>query len=294
VKIGGIKEAYPRIPLHIKLRSYIQLIRPFTLLAPIVAGFLLTIAPVEIITWQHVRDAIYVGVTLALLQAAGQAINQAVDADIDILAKPYRPIPRGYVDPDEALGLGLLLMLGGIGRAFTLNITFGIIASIIAFFSAFYSLRPLSPRRVNPILNVLWQAIPRGMLSVIAAMSIYGSLELGLKYGFAGLLWVMAFQPTKDIPDAEIDRLYGIKTIPNTYGIKGLRIWMTAVTLWYAAYILAIRSYTLLLTLPMAVAIILWFDRKVRLLENNLGWVLFYTGLALLFLLVFTELRFLI
>ena len=70
--------------------------RPFTLLAPLSVGLILTLA-VEGITYQALTRGVYVGITLALAQACGQTINQVVDAELDKLVKPYRPIPSGRV-----------------------------------------------------------------------------------------------------------------------------------------------------------------------------------------------------
>ena len=94
----GIVEGYPRLQKRFgRLVGYIQLVRPFTLVAPILAGIFGVLAPINNIDFQTFLVAIYVGVTLALAQAAGQCLNQYADVELDKVVKPYRPIPSGLI-----------------------------------------------------------------------------------------------------------------------------------------------------------------------------------------------------
>jgi len=283
----GIEKGYPRIRRRFgKLASYIQLLRPFTLLAPLVAGLLGVLAPVEEITFSHITTAIYVGITLALLQAAGQVLNQWSDFEIDKLARPYRPLPLGVISRDEALGLAWLLSIFAIGRAFTVSITFGLYALILLFFSVFYSLAPFSPRRVNPILNVMWMAISRGFIPFLAVLTVYGTFEYAIKWAVFGFLWVLAYQSSKDIHDVEADRSFGIKTIPNTYGIQALRVHMIIITVVIWFYAIVYLPMVLWLT-PISILALVGLNRKVDGLENDLSWVSFYLGLGISYLILF-------
>ena len=163
----GIRHGYPRLARFVgRLTAYIQLIRPFTLIAPIIAGLIGTLTPAENIGLDEVKIAIYAGVTLALLQASGQVINQYVDYELDKMCKPYRPIPRGDVGRDEALGLGILLMWIGIMRGFWISLTFGTLSMLLAFMAVYYSLTPFSPRRISPIYNTLWLALSLSLIHI--------------------------------------------------------------------------------------------------------------------------------
>ena len=285
----GIKEGYPRMPLPQKVRAYIQLCRPFTLLAPLVAGIIGTLAPVKSIGLEEIKIAIYAGVTLALLQGSGQIINQYTDYMIDRETKPYRPIPKGLVDREEALGIGMLLMWFGIMRGFWISLTFGTICMLLAFMALYYSLSPFSPRRVNEFYNTTWLALSRGLLPFIAVWSIYGNIVEGIPYAVIATLWVLAFQSTKDIVDVDADKKYGIKTIPSVYGVTGLMQWSSAITVWLMIFIGFFDQLIFMPLVALAIFNIFTMRKTSKKFENTLAWVGFYAGLSLIYIIVFIK-----
>lgn len=287
VEYYGIKEGYPRLPLDKKIRAYIQLCRPFTLVAPLIAGIIGTLIPLKTIGLDEIKVSVYAGVTLALLQGAGQIINQYTDHMIDKETKPYRPIPKGLVEREEALGIGMLLMWLGIIRGFWISLTFGTICMLLTFMALYYSLAPLSPRRVNEFYNTTWLALSRGFLPMIAVWSIYGDIGQGIIYSIIAMLWVLAFQPTKDIVDAEVDKKYGIKTIPNVYGVRGLIEWSAAVTVWLMFVIGFFDKLIFTILIPLAIFNIMTLKVQSKKVENTLAWVGFYTGLSLIYIIAF-------
>jgi len=289
----GIRKGYPRLRKYFgKFVAYIQLCRVFTGLAPLMAGLLGALAPVQSITLDHIRSAIYVGVTLMLSQFCGQIINQYSDVELDRIVKPYRPIPSGLVSREEALGLAWLLALFSIARAFTLTLTFGLITLTLIFFAVFYSLSPFSPRKIHPILNILWMAISRGLLPVIAVWSIYGSWEKALPYALLGFTWVLGFQPTKDIEDVEGDKRFGIKTIPGEYGQNGLRVWMIGVSFIFLIDTMLFELYLMLPLILVAIWAIVCLTKRSKFTENTQSWTAYYLGLGLFFLFMFLSAKY--
>jgi 4-hydroxybenzoate polyprenyltransferase len=292
VKYYGISKYYPRLRRFFgeKTVAYIRLCRPFTGLAPLSAGLLGTLAPLSTITLEHIKMGIYVGLTLMMLQFTGQIINQYADIELDktIEDKRSRPLPSGLLSREEALGFSWLLAIFAIGRGFTISTFFGLITLLLLFFSVFYSLAPFSPRRLNCFLNTGWMAISRGFLPVFAVLSIYGKIEDALPWAVFGFLWVFAYQPTKDIHDMDADKKFGIKTIPNTYGVKGLQVYMLIVTIimWiYSALYLPITFFLL----PISIIAVIGTNKKVDGLENDLSWCCFYLGLSGIYLLMFVS-----
>lgn len=282
-----IKKGYPRLRSRFgKLTGYIALVRPLTLLSPLLAGLLGVLATTAF-SMEKLMVAVYVGVTLASCQAAGQVINQYADADLDKLVKQYRPIPSGLISKEEALGVGWLLALFSVARAFTITISFGLLTVLLLFFAVFYSLSPLSPRRIHPVLNILWMAISRGFVPVIAVLSIYGHWVSALPYAWIAFIWVLGFQGTKDVEDAEADKKFGIKTLYSEYGEAGLFGWMVMCTgtLIYSAF--RLQLLIMLLLIPLAVFSIWGFNKKSKFTENTYGWLGFYAGLGVFFILLF-------
>ena len=283
LKYYGILEGYPRLRRYFgRLADYAALVRPFTLVAPLCVGHLLTIAS-EGVAYSTLAKGIYIGITLALAQACGQAVNQVVDADLDKLAKPYRPIPSGRLTREEALGVAFLCAIAAMGRAFTVSTYFGLMTCLMLFFAVFYSLPPLSPRRVNPWLSLLWVSFSRGYLPIVAVMG-----PRGHPYALIALLWCVGWQGTKDIPDAEVDRRFGIKTVANTYGVDRLMGLSLLGTLLAVATALHYRLDTFLALIPLAVYGLANYTRRWRG-ENTVSWAVFYTGLALVPLLALVE-----
>ena len=276
----GILEGFPRIrKMFGKLADYIVLMRPFTLLAPITVGVFLTLA-VDGISYSSLTKGVYVGITLALAQAVGQIVNQVADAELDKIAKPYRPIPQGRVSKEEALGLSYLLAIAAVGRAFTISIYFGLMVCVMLFFAVFYSLPPISPRRVNPFLNLLWVAFSRGFIPIIAVMGLEH-----YKYAIISFIWCLGWQGTKDIPDVEADRKFGIKTIANTYGVKALKYLSALMTVALIVTIHYLKMYVFTPLIIIALWGLLRYEDK-WIGENTIAWQVFYIGLALIPLMI--------
>jgi geranylgeranylglycerol-phosphate geranylgeranyltransferase len=288
LKSRGITRGYPWLSRRFgRLPSYIALLRPFTLVAPLVAGVIGVMTPLKQISLSNIETAIYIGITLALCQGAGQCLNQYADAELDKQIKPYRPIPSGRVSREEALGLSWLLAMFTVGRAFTIGVNFGLTILVLLGFAVFYSVPPFSPRKINPLLNTAWMAISRGFIPMYAVWSIYGDTSIGLRYSLLALLWVMGFQASKDVPDIEGDRRFGIKTIPGIYGMKGLLFTMGVCTAVYTIIAAYFGLYPMLLVLPLAAVAMLTTNKKSGLTENNISWTCFYLGLACLYILMF-------
>jgi 4-hydroxybenzoate polyprenyltransferase len=287
----GIYQYYPRLRKIFgeKIVRYIRLCRPFTLLPALVAGVVGTLTPLYNITLSNVVTGIYIGVTIALLQGVGQILNQVIDVDLDtsLPEKRNRPIPSGKVTKEEASGIAWLLAIFAIFRAFTISIQFAMMASILLAFAVFYSYPPFSPRKINPILNTAWMAVSRGFIPMYAVWSIYGDTAIGLRYAVLALLWVMGFQASKDVPDIDGDRRFGIKTIPNIYGIRGLIFTMGVCTAVYTVMAAYFGLYPMLLVLPLAAVAMFTTNRKSSLTENTYSWTAFYIGLGLLYILMF-------
>lgn len=283
-----------------RLRAYIDLLRPFTLLPPLIAGIFISMTPLLMegqSILAHWDTLIYVGVTLALLQGAGQVINQSYPEEVEIdkeNGKDYRPIPSGKLTVEEGMGLGIILVMFGLLRAFTVNTTFGVLAVVIAFFSIFYTYPPVRAKK-RFIFNVLWLGISRGFLPVIACFAIFDGIYTltPLVWGFIGFIWVSGFNVVKDMPDVKGDRAHDIPSIPVRIGQLGTVMH----TIAFACVFILVSNYSITHYLPLAfsslrfvwlpataIPITLYFGFKVPKLENNLSWVLFYSGLALLFL----------
>ena len=232
-KLGKLtlKEPYTRTRwLSIRVRAYIDLFRAFTLFAPFVVSMAIIVAslmiryyegtPIPENWWLNVG---YASATIAMVNAASNALNQATDVEADKISKPYRPVPRKIIKPDEAQSFALILYLFALLRSATINAWFGFFIFLIMIFTVTYSLPPRMKKYL--LINQIWIAIPRGLLGILASWSVFGAYNLFENptpwiIGGTATVFLIGGMSTKDIVDREADRRTGTHTLINTFGIK--------------------------------------------------------------------------
>lgn len=275
-----------------KIRGYIELLRPFTLLAPIIVSSSVMIAS---LIYSGRTDASFLTIVLmvipaslcfALLNGASNALNQATDYKEDKLAKPYRPIPKGILSRKEAQNISFLLYIFAMLLSLTIHITFSVLVLFIAFFSITYSLPPRMKKFL--FINQLWVAIPRGFLGILASWSVFANpfQNLPLAIGCISALFLFGGTATKDILDADADKKTGTKTLINVLGLKktsfiSLLFMSSAFALITPLILFNIIEFYLL---PLSLLIILSFfiywlmihSHKNEKCENTSAWTLMY------------------
>lgn len=205
-----------------KIRAYVDLTRPFTLLAPFIGGILFgAMALLATDGLRLDRDtgfAIFYGaVTLAVVNAGSNAVNQCSDAEIDRVNKPYRPIPAGAVTQGEAESIGYLLWIGALLRSFMTNIPFFFLILAIIFCSYHYSQGAQLKKKY--VWNNLTIAVSRGFLGPLAAWTTVGSPLNPAIIAVCLVFLVYTFGATvfKDLPDIEGDRKFGVKNFATQH-----------------------------------------------------------------------------
>ncbi len=226
-KLGKLtmKEPYSKSRLFPqRIRGYLDLIRPFTLLAPIVVSMFIIVASLvynkAVVSSDWWATVLHASLTLAVVNAASNALNQATDVEADKISKPYRPIPIGLVKSDEAQSLAYILYLFALLRSVTISFWFGIFVFLIMIFTVTYSLPPRMKQFL--FINQIWIAIPRGLFGILAAWSVFGDpfQKEPLIIGSIATLFLIGGMATKDIVDSKADKKTGTHTLINTYGSK--------------------------------------------------------------------------
>ena len=220
-----MKEPYSKTKfLSKRARGLIDLVRPFTLFAPFIVSMSIIVASM-IYSKAHIPDNWWfivgnASLTVAIVNAASNALNQATDVEADKISKPYRPIPRGIIRVDGAQSLAYILYLFALLRAVTLNIWFGMFIFLIMLFTVTYSLPPRMKQYL--FINQVWIAIPRGMFGILAAWSVFGNpfTPTPLIIGSIATVYLIGGMATKDITDSVADKQTGTHTLINTYGSK--------------------------------------------------------------------------
>ncbi len=212
-----------------KLRAYVELARPFTLVAPALgfaSGALTAVGahPRDPLTWPILLPAVIGSVMALVFNAGNNALNQIYDLDIDRVNKGRRPLPSGRLSVGDAWGftaiayaltlvLAWLVAPGGRRECFWI-----VVAAIIATYV--YSVPPLRTKRLGIWANVTI-AIPRGVLLKVAGWSAVKTVA-GTEPWYIGAifgLFLLGASTTKDFADMEGDRRGGCRTLPIVYGV---------------------------------------------------------------------------
>lgn len=276
-----------------RIKGYIDLIRPFTLLAPIIVSICIMIASffyngraeeLFAIWWTTILPASF---ALAILNGASNALNQVTDTKTDKISKPYRPIIRGDVSPKEAIVISLLLYVIAFSLSIFVNPMFIVFVLLIVVFTVTYSIPPRIKDKL--FLNQLWIGVPRGLLGILASWSVFGNaLEpLPLAIGLIAMSFLIGGSITKDVLDSEADKKTGSHTLVNTYGAKKAALLALPFMFFPFVYIPLLinsgilESYLWLLTFLAIPGYFIFHlmmkeSKKVGFLENTSSWTLMY------------------
>jgi len=157
-----------------------------------------------------------------------QSLNDLLDADIDAINEPYRPIPSGAISKDQVWQQVYALLFSGIAIAALLDNAVGhqfpgtltLVNAIGAFVAYIYSAEPLKLKKNgwagNYALGASYIALPWW-----AGQGLFGTLSpeiivLTLFYSLAGL----GIAIVNDFKSVEGDRALGLQSLPVVFGIE--------------------------------------------------------------------------
>jgi len=281
-----------------RFRAWLQLVRPFTLIAPFIAIFFGVVIQLSVdgdlaAFLPHVPTIVFASLALSAAQAVGQILNQIEDVEIDRLNhKDYRPITSGAISVEQAEIATWALAIFAILVGFAINAQYGLFMLVFLIFGIIYNLEPFRLKR-RLWMNTFSLAISRGLLPLPAAWSIFGNPADATPWmlGSVMALWVLAWQNTKDFTDVEGDRQCGIvtpavyhrwKTLTAIIGICSLLTFVLLAGYIASGWLPGTMLTVFILALPTA-----WMFYKMvknsigfTALENNELWASFYLVLA--------------
>jgi len=220
------------------VRAYVDLARPFTLVAPalgFISGALTAVGAVPREPWspELMVPPIIGSVMAAVLNAGNNALNQIYDLEIDRVNKPRRPLPSGrlsiarawmFTVVTYAVALVLAWLVAPPWPAVSLSDgrheCFWLVA-IAVICTLLYSVPPFRTKRLGIWANVTI-AIPRGVLLKVAGWSSVKTIA-GVEPWYIGAifgLFLLGATTTKDFADMEGDRRGGCRTLPIQYGVR--------------------------------------------------------------------------
>lgn len=205
-----------------KVSYYWQLIKSHQtglLLITGVTGYISARCPV--LNWDILMGLI---ASLFLAISGSTILNMIYDRDIDakMHRTSHRPLPSGKVKMKEALILGVIVSLLGVGLAFFLSPLFGWVVLAGLFFDVVVYTVWLKRRTA---WSIIWGGVAGGM--PILAGRVLGTGELDIIGGLfclAILLWIPTHIITFCIRYSKDYAMAGIPTIPSVYGHKNSRL----------------------------------------------------------------------
>jgi protoheme IX farnesyltransferase len=223
-----------------KFRLYWPLIKSLQtalLLITGLAGFMSTRCP--ILNWP---TTLQVAGSLFLAISGSTVLNMWYDRDIDAKMErtKHRPLPSGQVSSREALILGLLISMAGVGWAVALDPLYGLIVFAGLFFDVIVYTVWL--KRRTP-WSIVWGGISGGM-PVLAGRTLgTGHIEwVGIVLALAILFWIPTHILTFSMRYRQDYARAGVPTIPSTYGDRVTQT-IVAISSVIAALMMIVAAY---------------------------------------------------
>jgi len=217
-----------------KVKYYVQLTRPFTLVAPLVGFIAFGMSAWGAnhslpFNWSVLYPIFAAAVSATILNSASNILNQYFDMEIDRINKPDRPLPSGKIKVRSALIFMFILYALAMAIAWLVpNKQYLAIVIITVFVTYAYSGPPFRTKRFGFLAN-LTMAIPRGGLLVVAAWSAVCNIFIPEPWILGGIffLFILGASTTKDFSDIKGDRAGGCRTLPIIMGVKRAAIAIT-------------------------------------------------------------------
>jgi heme o synthase len=189
------------------------------LLSTGLAGFMSARCPVT-----HWYDFLGLALSLFLAIAGSTIINMWYDRDLDAVMNRthHRPLADGRLDPNEALRLGLMLSVLGVGLSVVMSPLYGLIVFAGLFFDAVVYTLWLK-RRTS--WSIVWGGIS-GCMPILAGRAFgRGSIDsIGILLALAVLCWIPTHILTYAMRYFADYQTARIPTFPSVYGAHFTRV----------------------------------------------------------------------
>jgi len=154
-------------------------------------------------------------ISIFLITASGNVLNDYLDYEVDSVNTPWRPIPSGKVSRASALQYGILLGILGIAVTLLVNLAAATLGLVIFMLTNLYSVKGKIYGIVgNTIIAfTISSCFLFGVLTVTTNIKPYNVFIFGLCF-----LYVLGGEVIQSIADAEGDKVRGVKSIAIVCG----------------------------------------------------------------------------
>jgi protoheme IX farnesyltransferase len=180
--------------------------------------------------------------SLFLAISGSTVLNMWYDRDIDRKMKRTckRPLASGEISQSEALGLGLLLSVLGVGWALMIQPLYGLIIFAGLFFDVIIYTVWLKRRTC---WSIIWGGLSGGMPILAGRALGVGSIDwIGIMLALSVLFWIPTHIMTFSLKYRTDYAVAGIPTFPSTYGAQFTRVTIVASSI-LAALSIGLAAY---------------------------------------------------
>jgi protoheme IX farnesyltransferase len=189
------------------------------LLSTGLAGFMSARCPV-----MHWYDFLGLALSLFLAIAGSTIINMWYDRDIDAVMNRthHRPLADGRLTPTEALRLGMVLSVLGVGMAVAMSPLYGLVVLAGLFFDVVVYTLWLKRRTC---WSIVWGGIAGGMPILAGRAFGTGHIDgIGILLALAVLFWIPTHILTFAMRYFDDYQAAKIPTFPSAYGFQVTRL----------------------------------------------------------------------
>ena len=203
-----------------KFRLYWPLVKGLQtglLLATGIAGYMSAHGKADLLTLLMLSGSLFLSIS------GSTVLNMWWDRDIDAVMRrtQKRPTTDGSVTPNEALRLGLILSILGVGWAVAVNALFGLVVFAGIFFDVVVYSMWLKRRTC---WGIVWGGVSGAMPILAGRVLAEGRIEIiGLLLAGAILFWIPTHTLTFSIKFFNDYQAAGVPTFPSTYGLETTR-----------------------------------------------------------------------
>lgn len=269
-----------------KIRLYWPLIKSLQtglLLSTGIAGYLSSRPP------YHISLLLGLALSLFLAISGSTIMNMWYDRDIDAKMKRthMRPAAAGQLDQSEVFLVGAVTSMLGIGSAFLIAPSYGLVVFAGWFFDVIVYTVWLKRRTC---WSILWGGISGAMPILSGRVLAVGRIELvGILLALSILLWIPTHTLTYSMKFRNDYKNAGVPTFPETYGESFTRMTiavssiLAAIAIGWASILIGLSAGLLsVIAVLTAVMLILAFA-TLRIHTDKMNFMLFrYASLYML------------
>ena len=193
-----------------ELKAYAMLSRPVNI---VVASIAVVLAAG--MTHEMSFSIVYAIASVICITAAGNAINDYFDYEIDVINKPQRPLPSGKIEKKSAYVFSLVMFAGGSAISFLISPLCALIACSASIVLYYYA----KILKNEGFIGNLTIAGLTGMAIIYGGLSVSGIEQIMYVALFAFMV-NLGREIVKDIEDYEGDKAGGARTLAIRYGIR--------------------------------------------------------------------------